>query len=224
MRCRASCPTDCVPTNSRRSPRADDAADFLYVGEWRSCKGVDTLIEALALVARRLRRSAATRADRLGAGRSAVARARGAARRLGAAHLPAAHAGARGLAARPHPGRAEPRGIASLYRARGDRRAQRRSSRPMSAAFPRSSAPSPIGSCPATIRRRSRDAMIAGAERGARGANTTATRSPARVAQKFSLGDNDRSGSATAIAQRCDASSRRARVAHFAPERLNGEK
>ena len=28
---------------------ADDAADFLYVGEWRSCKGVDTLIEALAL-------------------------------------------------------------------------------------------------------------------------------------------------------------------------------
>jgi glycosyltransferase involved in cell wall biosynthesis len=30
---------------------ADDAADFLYVGEWRNCKGVDTLIEALALVA-----------------------------------------------------------------------------------------------------------------------------------------------------------------------------
>jgi glycosyltransferase involved in cell wall biosynthesis len=29
---------------------AADAADFLYVGEWRSCKGVDTLIEALALV------------------------------------------------------------------------------------------------------------------------------------------------------------------------------
>lgn len=29
---------------------APDAADFLYVGEWRSFKGVDTLIEALALI------------------------------------------------------------------------------------------------------------------------------------------------------------------------------
>ncbi|MBY6243105.1 glycosyltransferase family 4 protein [Methylosinus sp. Sm6] len=32
---------------------AADAADFLYVGEWRRCKGVDTLIEALALVGAR---------------------------------------------------------------------------------------------------------------------------------------------------------------------------
>jgi glycosyltransferase involved in cell wall biosynthesis len=36
---------------------AADAADFLYVGEWRSCKGVDTLIEALALVGLRTGRA-----------------------------------------------------------------------------------------------------------------------------------------------------------------------
>jgi glycosyltransferase involved in cell wall biosynthesis len=30
-----------------------DAADFVYVGEWRSAKGIDTLIDALALMGRR---------------------------------------------------------------------------------------------------------------------------------------------------------------------------
>jgi glycosyltransferase involved in cell wall biosynthesis len=31
----------------------EDAADFVYVGEWRSAKGIDTLIDALALVNKR---------------------------------------------------------------------------------------------------------------------------------------------------------------------------
>ncbi|ATQ67266.1 MULTISPECIES: glycosyltransferase family 4 protein [Methylosinus] len=47
--------TRVVPNGLRRDEfapvaPADGAADFLYVGEWRRCKGVDTLIEALALV------------------------------------------------------------------------------------------------------------------------------------------------------------------------------
>lgn len=34
-------------------PPADDAADFLYVGELRSAKGIDTLIDAIALLSKR---------------------------------------------------------------------------------------------------------------------------------------------------------------------------
>ena len=51
----------------RRRFRRADAADFLYVGELREAKGVDTLLEALALVARETA-GAARGAGRLGPG------------------------------------------------------------------------------------------------------------------------------------------------------------
>ncbi|MBU3886862.1 glycosyltransferase family 4 protein [Methylosinus sp. KRF6] len=64
---------------------SDDAADFLYVGEWRRFKGVDTLIEALALI--RDETGAAPRLALVGSGPDeaalrALAEARGVSERL----------------------------------------------------------------------------------------------------------------------------------------------
>jgi glycosyltransferase involved in cell wall biosynthesis len=42
-----------TPAEAQPVPTADDAVDFLYVGELRAAKGIDTLIDALAEVGRR---------------------------------------------------------------------------------------------------------------------------------------------------------------------------
>ena len=109
------------PNSPPVAPDAD-ATDLVFVGELRMLKGIDVLIEAIALLARDgphgQRHHRRRRPGRAGIRSAQVARAR--ARRRGALSRP--DAGARGVRARPDAGRAVARGIAALHRARGRRR------------------------------------------------------------------------------------------------------
>ena len=71
--CDGSSPTASAPPNSCPSSPMPDAADFLYVGELRAAKGIDTLLEALALAGTEARRRPARRAGRLGSGQGDAA-------------------------------------------------------------------------------------------------------------------------------------------------------
>ncbi len=92
----------------------DDAADFVYVGEWRSAKGIDTLIDALALM--RKRHNLQPTLVLVGSGPDeAILYDRAAARCVARPDpLRSADAGARSLQTRPRDGGAEPRRVAAL--------------------------------------------------------------------------------------------------------------
>ena len=102
---------------------AADAADFLYVGELRSAKGIDTLIDATAMLSKRLER--ALKLILVGSGPDqakleAQAKARGIADQVS---FPGAMPGPSGLQAGTHPRGAEPCRVPALHRARSGWRA-----------------------------------------------------------------------------------------------------
>ena len=101
---------------------AADAVDFLYVGELRAAKGIDTLIDALAEVGRRRGRNPRALLVGTGPERAGTRRTSCRTRPRRARRLSRCHAGARGFHPRAHPRRSLARRIAALYRDRGRRR------------------------------------------------------------------------------------------------------
>ena len=116
-----------VPTVSGRrklcSVQPDaDAADFLYVGELRAAKGIDTFIDALAEVGRRSGRNPTAVLVGTGPDETELAARATACAACRLRQFRRCHAGTPGFHPRAHSRRALARRIAALYRARGRRR------------------------------------------------------------------------------------------------------
>ena len=129
-------------TEAEFAPVAPDpqATDLVFIGELRALKGIDVLIEAIALLAQGGRRVTATIVGD-GPDRAAL-QAQAAALELAAqVRFVGAKAGASGVCAGAAAGGPLAGGIAALYRARGGRRRGCRSLPPGSAGSRKSSGP-----------------------------------------------------------------------------------